>query len=68
MIASTDCVALMRELLNVVQEHAEAVHAIVGMNGQTVGGKPLKCSWGRHQSSRAQGALLLCSIQGWTGL
>lgn len=42
-----------------VQQHAEAVHAIVGMNGQTVAAKPLKCSWGRHQSSRAAGTALL---------
>ena len=29
--------------------HDEAVHAIVSMNGQTIGSKPLKCAWGRHQ-------------------
>ena len=29
--------------------HAEAVNAIVTMNGQMVGGKPLKCAWGQHQ-------------------
>ena len=32
-----------------VQRHADAVHAIVGMNGQVLGNKPLKCGWGRHQ-------------------
>ena len=29
--------------------HAEAVTAIVSMNGQVVGGKALKCAWGQHQ-------------------
>ena len=27
--------------------HAEAVAAIVGLSGQNLGGKTLKCSWGR---------------------
>ncbi len=44
----------------VLQAHSDAVHAIVGMNGQMLGGKPLKCSWGRHQSSRGALALLPC--------
>ncbi|KAK9813604.1 hypothetical protein WJX73_010245 [Symbiochloris irregularis] len=39
------------------EQHVEAVHAIVGMNGQVVGGKPLKCSWGRHQTSRGPGGI-----------
>ena len=29
--------------------HAEAVQAIVAMNGQPLSNKMLKCSWGRHQ-------------------
>ena len=32
------------------QKHEDAVQAIVSMNGQVVGSKPLKCSWGRHQA------------------
>lgn len=32
------------------QTHAEAVQAIVGLSGQTLGGKTLKCSWGRWAS------------------
>lgn len=31
------------------QKHEDAVNAIVSMNGQHVGSKPLKCDWGRHQ-------------------
>lgn len=34
--------------------HAEAVRAIVGLSGQNLGGKALKCSWGRHQARKAQ--------------
>jgi len=30
------------------RSHMEAVQAIVGLNGQVVGGRQLKCSWGRH--------------------
>lgn len=30
-------------------KHEEAVNAIVAQNGQMLGEKPLKCSWGRHQ-------------------
>lgn len=29
--------------------HAEAVHAIVAMNGHTIGDKAVNCAWGRHQ-------------------
>ncbi len=29
--------------------HAEDVQAIVAMNGQMLGNRTLKCSWGRHQ-------------------
>lgn len=44
-----------------VQRHADAVRAIFEMNGQIVGGKPLKCSWGRHQSNR--GVHQICAAQ-----
>jgi RNA recognition motif-containing protein len=37
--------------------HAEAVRAIVGLSGQNLGGKALKCSWGRHQARKAQAPL-----------
>jgi nucleolysin TIA-1/TIAR len=30
------------------RSHTEAVQAIVGLNGQVIGGRQLKCSWGRH--------------------
>ena len=33
--------------------HADAVRAIVGLSGQNLGGKALKCSWGRHQARKA---------------
>ena len=36
--------------------HAEAVRAIVGLSGQNLGGKALKCSWGRHQARKVGGA------------
>lgn len=36
--------------------HAEAVRAIVGLSGQNLGGKALKCSWGRHQARKGGGA------------
>ena len=32
--------------------HADAVRAIVGLSGQNLGGKALKCSWGRHQARK----------------
>lgn len=35
-------------------EHAAAVAAIVEMNGRQLGGKTLKCAWGRHQNRAAQ--------------
>ena len=35
--------------------HAEAVRAIVGLSGQNLGGKALKCSWGRHQARKGGG-------------
>ena len=35
-------------------EHAAAVAAIVEMNGCQLGGKKLKCAWGRHQNRAAQ--------------
>lgn len=35
-------------------QHIEAVYAIITMNGQTVGNKPLKCAWGRHQPRQTQ--------------
>ena len=34
-------------------EHAAAVAAIVEMNGRQLGGKTLKCAWGRHQNRAA---------------
>lgn len=33
--------------------HADAVRSIVGLSGQNLGGKALKCSWGRHQARKA---------------
>ena len=44
--------------------HAEAVNAIVTMNGQAVGDKALKCAWGRHQPRHApMSALGLLQMQ-----
>lgn len=31
------------------ERHEDAVRAIVNMNGGNLGGRALKCSWGRHQ-------------------
>ena len=39
------------------QHHEEAVRAIVSMNGQKLGGKALKCSWGRHQNRTPREAM-----------
>ncbi len=33
--------------------HADAVRAIVGLSGQSLGGKALKCSWGRHSARKS---------------
>ena len=33
--------------------HADAVQAIVGLSGQNLGGKVLKCSWGRYKPQKA---------------
>ncbi|KAK9829495.1 hypothetical protein WJX72_006199 [[Myrmecia] bisecta] len=38
------------------QRHEDAVRAIIGMNGQLLGGKALKCSWGRQQPRAASAA------------
>ena len=35
-----------------MQRHADAVQAIVSMNGQMTNGKALKCSWGRNPNPR----------------
>ena len=32
------------------ERHEDAVRAIVNMNGGNLGGRALKCSWGRHQA------------------
>ncbi|KAK9845716.1 hypothetical protein WJX81_000399 [Elliptochloris bilobata] len=37
-------------------EHTAAVAAIVEMNGRQLGGKTLKCAWGRHHNRAAQPA------------
>lgn len=34
--------------------HSEAVHAIVAMNGHTIGNKAVNCAWGRHQPRQPQ--------------
>lgn len=34
------------------KRHADAVRAIVEMNGQELGGRTLKCSWGRFQNGQ----------------
>ncbi|PRW50946.1 oligouridylate-binding 1-like [Chlorella sorokiniana] len=47
--------------------HADAVRAIVGMNGQALGGKVMKCSWGRHPNtppSGVQTSLMLAAAAG----
>lgn len=49
------------------KSHQDAVHAIVGMNGQSLGGKVMKCSWGRHPStppSSVQTSLMLAAAAG----
>lgn len=33
------------------EKHSEAVAAIVGMSGQNLAGRTVKCSWGRHQTA-----------------
>ena len=38
--------------------HAEAVQAIVAMNGKVIDNKALKCAWGRHQPHRNHGPVL----------
>ena len=35
------------------ERHEDAVRAIVNMNGGNLGGRALKCSWGRHQARRS---------------
>ena len=42
--------------------HEEAVAAIVGLSGQNLGGKTLKCSWGRC----AHALILAFSLSAWT--
>ncbi len=44
--------------------HAEAVRAIVGLSGQNLGGKALKCSWGRHQARKTGPDALPAGIGG----
>ena len=44
--------------------HAEAVRAIVGLSGQNLGGKALKCSWGRHQARKTGPEALPAGIGG----
>lgn len=33
------------------KSHDDAVHAILAMNGKALGGRMLKCSWGRHPNA-----------------
>ena len=47
--------------------HEDALRAIVGMNGAALGGKLLKCSWGRHPNmppSGVQASLMLAAAAG----
>lgn len=44
--------------------HADAVRAIVGLSGQNLGGKALKCSWGRHQARKAGSDPLQAGLAG----
>ena len=47
--------------------HEDAVRAIAGMNGATLAGKQLKCSWGRHPNtppSGMQASLMLAAAAG----
>lgn len=47
--------------------HEDAVRAIMGMNGHGMGGKLLKCSWGRHPNtppSGVQASLMLAAAAG----
>ncbi|PSC75397.1 oligouridylate-binding 1-like [Micractinium conductrix] len=49
------------------KNHQDAVRAIGGMNGQNLGGKVMKCSWGRHPStppSGVQTSLMLAAAAG----
>ncbi|DBA78486.1 TPA: hypothetical protein ACH3X2_007974 [Trebouxia sp. C0005] len=48
--------------------HAEAVQAIVAMNGKVISNKALKCAWGRHQPHRNHGpALGMLQVQNHLG-
>ena len=40
------------------ERHEDAVRAIVNMNGGNLGGRALKCSWGRHQARLFLGLVL----------
>ena len=42
--------------------HADAVQAILGLNGEILGGKALKCSWGKHRAQLAGTAPLHPSV------
>ena len=44
--------------------HPDAVRAIVGLNGQNLGGKALKCSWGRHQARKGGADPLQAGLAG----
>ena len=44
--------------------HADAVRAIVGLSGQNLGGKALKCSWGRHQARKGGSDPLQAGLAG----
>ena len=47
--------------------HNDAVRAIIGMNGAIIGGKSIKCSWGRHPAvlpSGMQANLMLAAAAG----
>jgi len=47
--------------------HEDAVRAILGMNGAALGGKTLKCSWGRHPNmppSGVKASLMLAAAAG----
>ena len=41
------------------ERHEDAVRAIVNMNGGNLGGRALKCSWGRHQARPSKRAPFL---------
>lgn len=49
------------------KHHPDAVRAIVGMNGQMMAGRTIKCSWGRHPNAppgNVQASLMLAAAAG----